>query len=72
MSTVMDWARRPFPGQDVFIVGEAYNVLRGWVEGALRSAQNALQEGWHLKLDDTLSGKKLQPNIENYFDLTLY
>ncbi|KAL9968631.1 hypothetical protein ACROYT_G020746 [Oculina patagonica] len=72
VSTVSDWAKRPFPGQDVFIVGEAYNLLKGWVEGALRSAQNALQEGWQLKLDDSLHRQKLKPNKENYFDLTLY
>ena len=45
---VVDWARRPFPGQDLFIVGEAYHTVRGWIEGALLSAKNALREGWSI------------------------
>ena len=44
----MKWAKRPFPGEDVFIVGEAYSVLTGWNEGALQSAYNALKEGWEI------------------------
>ena len=46
MSQVRDWAKRPFAEQDLFIVGEAYHPIRGWIEGALQSAQNALHEGW--------------------------
>lgn len=44
---VVDWAKRPFPGRDLFMVGEAYHPLRGWIEGALLSAHNALREGWN-------------------------
>lgn len=74
VSEVSEWAKRPFPHQNVFIVGEAYNLLRGWVEGALKSAQNALQEGWRLKNDDFQREKKLDPKrvMENYFDVDLY
>ena len=46
MFKVSDWAKRPFKGQDLFIVGEGYQLLKGWIEGALQSAQNALSEGW--------------------------
>ena len=46
---VSDWAKRPFTGQDLFIVGEAYQPLRGWIEGALLSAQNTLREGWGIE-----------------------
>jgi len=45
---LMKWAKRPFPGEEVFIVGEAYSVLTGWNEGALQSAYNALKEGWEI------------------------
>ena len=39
----MKWAKRSFPGEDDFIVGEAYST--GWNEGALQSAYDALKEG---------------------------
>jgi len=45
---LMKWAKRPFPGEDVFIVGEAYSVFTEWNEGALQSAYNALKEGWEI------------------------
>lgn len=32
-----------------FIVGEAYQPIKGWIEGALQSAQNALSEGWGIE-----------------------
>jgi len=44
----MKWAKRPFPGEDVFIVGEAYAGIVEWNEGALQSAYNALKEGWEI------------------------
>ena len=44
----MKWAKRPLPGKDVFIVGEAYSVLTERNEGALQSAYNALKEGWKI------------------------
>ena len=49
----MKWAKRPFPGEDVFLVGEAYSVLNGWNEGALESAYDALNEGWDITQPET-------------------
>ncbi|KAJ7380761.1 hypothetical protein OS493_007139 [Desmophyllum pertusum] len=40
------WAKRPFPEEEIFIVGEAYSVLSEWNEGALLSAYN---EGWEIE-----------------------
>lgn len=48
LTEVSDWAKRPFPGQEIFIVGDAYNPYRGWTEGAILSADNALLEGWNI------------------------
>ena len=43
---VENWAKRPLNGEDIFIAGADYSPLRGWSEGALRSVQNVLEEGW--------------------------
>ncbi|KAL9969976.1 hypothetical protein ACROYT_G022271 [Oculina patagonica] len=74
---VVDWAKRPFPGQDLFIVGEAYHPLRGWIEGALQSAQNALLEGWNIgSLKDPTLGRALSQerviNNHMYLKLSLF
>ena len=42
------WAKRPFPGKEIYMVGEAYSLLPGWNEGALLSAYEALKEGWDI------------------------
>lgn len=42
------WAKRPFPGEEVYMVGEAYSSLPEWNEGALLTAYNALKEGWEI------------------------
>ncbi|PFX21355.1 hypothetical protein AWC38_SpisGene14163 [Stylophora pistillata] len=55
---VFDWAKRPFSGQELFLVGEAYHPLRGWIEGARRTARNALREGWGLDEVDDLEFKQ--------------
>lgn len=73
VSEVIDWAKRPFPQQEVFIVGEAYNLIRGWVEGALQSAKNALEEGWNMKISDMQPQRVDQTRVlENFYDLDLY
>lgn len=73
VSEVTDWAKRPFPQQEVFIVGEAYNLIRGWVEGALQSAKNALEEGWNMKISDMQLQRVDQTRVlENFYDLDLY
>ncbi|XP_078373199.1 uncharacterized protein LOC144656829 isoform X2 [Oculina patagonica] len=72
---IVDWAKRPFPGQDLFIVGEAYHPLKGWIEGALLSAHNALQEGWNIgSLKDPTLGRELSQElmIIDHLDLRLF
>ena len=49
LSEVSDWAKRPFPQQDVFVTGDAYNPYRGWTQGAIMSVDNALLEGWQIQ-----------------------
>ena len=41
---VMSFMRHPQPKENVFICGEAYSALQGWVEGALCVAEKMLQE----------------------------
>lgn len=55
LTEVSNWAKRPFPGQEIFLVGDAYNTFRGWTEGAILSANNALFEGWRVQ-----EGRSLQ------------
>ena len=43
------WAQRPFPGEQIYMVGEAYSTMPAWNEGALLSAYNALKEGWEIE-----------------------
>jgi len=49
LSEVSNWAKRPFPEQDIFVIGDAYNPYRGWTQGAITSADNALLEGWQIQ-----------------------
>ena len=67
---VSDWAKRPFPKQDLFIVGEAYSLMRGWCEGALQSAENALQEGWKIDILRQRREFTQETSINNKMDLT--
>jgi monoamine oxidase len=46
---VMPKIRRPVPGEDVFICGEAYSINQGWVEGALQTAELMLEEHFGLQ-----------------------
>ena len=46
MKQVENWAKKPFPNQEIYIVGSAYHGYRANSEGALVSANNALLEGW--------------------------
>lgn len=45
---IAKWAKRPCPGKEIYIVGEAYSKIPGWNEGALLSAYAALKEGWDI------------------------
>jgi len=39
---------KPVDGDDIFIVGEAYSIGQGWVEGALDTAETMLEEYFKL------------------------
>jgi hypothetical protein len=41
---VMPFMRRPLSKESIFICGEAYSALQGWVEGALCVAEKMLQD----------------------------
>lgn len=46
-----DWAAEPLPGEDVGLVGEAYNVQRsGWSDGAYKSSINLLNTRYGMNL----------------------
>ncbi|QRN96531.1 FAD-dependent oxidoreductase [Archangium violaceum] len=46
--------RRPVPDLNLYVCGEAYSSMQGWVEGALRSAELVLQNGLRLHRPDWL------------------
>lgn len=50
MREVEEWAKRPFPGEDLYMVSSAYHPYRAYSEGALLSANNALLEGWGIPI----------------------
>ena len=50
MRQVEEWAKRPFEGEELYMVGSAYHPYRGYIEGALVSANNALLEGWGIPI----------------------
>ena len=45
---VMPRIRRPSPGANVFLCGEAYSAKQGWVEGAINTAEMTLETGFGL------------------------
>jgi hypothetical protein len=46
-----DWAAEPLPGEEVGLVGEAYNVQRsGWSDGAYKSSINLLNTKYGMDL----------------------
>lgn len=45
---VMEYMRKPMPTENIFICGEAYSALQGWVEGALCVAEKMLQDHFEL------------------------
>ena len=49
-TTIRQWARRPLNGQDVFLVNRAYYDFGGYLEYTIRSAFEAVQEGWNSEL----------------------
>ena len=50
MKQVTSWAKKPFPGEPIYVVGSAYHPYRGYAEGAIMSANNALNEGWQIPI----------------------
>lgn len=46
---VMPRIRRPWPHENVYVCGDCYSTLQGWVEGALNTAEKMLQEHFELK-----------------------
>ena len=71
---VSEWAKRPFAELDLFMVGEAYHPMRGWIEGALQSAQEALREGWDVENNDLKQKRDLsrEQTVRNNLDLILF
>lgn len=49
---VMKCIRKPWKKERIFIVGESYSNLTGWVEGALQTTERMLNE--HFDIDYTL------------------
>jgi hypothetical protein len=48
---LFDWAVEPLPGEEVALVGEAYNVQRsGWSDGAYKSSINLLNTKYGMSL----------------------
>jgi lysine 2-monooxygenase len=49
LDKIMCQMRKPVEDQQVYIVGEAYSLGQGWVEGALDIAESTLQDFFKLK-----------------------
>jgi lysine 2-monooxygenase len=49
LDEIMCRMRKPVHGQDIYIVGEAYSYGQGWVEGALDTAESALEDFFGLE-----------------------
>ena len=45
---VMRFMRQPYPGRPLYICGEAWSRQQGWVEGALATADDVLENVLHL------------------------
>lgn len=45
----MKAVRRPWKDEKIFIVGEAFSNLTGWVEGALQTADHMLHDEYGLE-----------------------
>jgi|JI6StandDraft_1071083.scaffolds.fasta_scaffold04574_7 hypothetical protein len=53
---VMKAVRRPWKQHNIFIVGEAFSNLTGWVEGAFQTAEHVVQEEY-----------KVSPFVPGYY-----
>ncbi|WP_437586168.1 flavin monoamine oxidase family protein [Sorangium sp. So ce1000] len=52
---VMPRIRRPWTEENVYVCGDCYSTLQGWVEGALNTAEKVLQDHFRLEAPDWLS-----------------
>ena len=50
MKQVTQWAKRPISGEEIYVIGSAYHPYRGYSEGAIMSANNALNDGWKIPI----------------------
>ena len=50
MKQVTQWAKRPIAGEEIYVIGSAYHPYRGYSEGAIMSANNALNDGWKIPI----------------------
>ncbi|XP_067016631.1 L-amino-acid oxidase-like [Acropora muricata] len=50
LKEIRDWAKRPLPGSDVFLVGKAFYNFGGWLEDTIKSTNETLVEGWKTEL----------------------
>ena len=44
MKQVTQWAKRPIAGEEIYVIGSAYHPYRGYSEGAIMSANSALND----------------------------
>jgi monoamine oxidase len=54
--SLMPKITRPLPDLPVYVCGEAYSRVQGWVEGALQTAELMLQQHFGLKRPGWLQG----------------
>lgn len=52
ISHTMKLIRKPIETQNIYIIGEAFSGIQGWVEGALCTAEKLLEEHFDMKLDE--------------------
>jgi len=50
LEEIRDWAKRPLPGSDVFLVGKAFYNFGGWLGDTIKSTNETLVEGWKTEL----------------------
>ncbi|RUS93243.1 amine oxidase [Trichormus variabilis SAG 1403-4b] len=52
---IMPQIRRPMAEQNIYICGDCYSNVQGWVQGALNSAEKVLQDHFNLTWPDWLN-----------------
>ena len=69
MSDISKWAKRPFRRANIFIVGESYELMRGWCQAAIVSCRNALKEGWGIERPVEHKIAKKEYTVRDSFDV---